>query len=89
MLHIRVDQNELNSQRKFACGIGPELPPGDKWVYESEHLAASADCPGCNPRGPEGVGWPAHSMDGNAANRRNNPEGWNNWLAFCEANGAP
>ena len=89
MIHIRIDQSEFNSERRFACGIGPALPEGDQWFYESEHSAGRADCTGCNPRGPEGVGWPASAMDGNAANRLNNPDGWNTWVAFCEANGHP
>lgn len=87
MIHIRVDQSELNAHRKFACGIGPELPAGDKWFYQSEASARHADCPGCNPRGAEPIGWPATSMDGNAANRHVNPDAWNHWVAFCEANG--
>ena len=89
MIHIRVDQSELNSGRRFACGIGPALPEGDKWFYQSEFGASKADCPGCNPRGPEPVGWPASEMDGNAANRHNNPDGWARWVAFCDANGHP
>lgn len=90
MIHIRTDQSQLNSERRFACGIGPALPEGDKWFYEIEGAAyRHADCPGCNPRGPQSVGWSASTMDGNASNRDSNPDGWNNWVAFCEANGAP
>lgn len=40
---------------------------------------------GYSSTGPVGI--PASAMDGNAANRRNNPGGWANWVAFCEANG--
>lgn len=89
MIHIRTDQSEFNSQRKFACGIGPGLPEGDKWFYEGEYSASLADCPKCNPRGPEGIGWPAASMNGNAANRHADPDAWNRWVAFCDANGTP
>lgn len=89
MIHIRVDDQPLNSARKFACGIGPELPKGDVYYYSGEYSAARADCPGCNPRGPQGAGWSASEMDGNASNRANNPDGWNRWVAFCEANGHP
>lgn len=48
MMHIRVDNESENSKRKFACGIGPELPEGDKWVGDSEvGLHHMVDCPGC------------------------------------------
>lgn len=87
MIHIRVDQSEFNRDRRFACGI-EKLPEGDKWFYESEG-AFRADCPGCNPRGPQGAGWPASAMDGNASKRHANPDAWNRWVAFCEANGHP
>ncbi len=89
MIHIRIDRQPLNSARRFACGIGPSLPEGDKWFYESEYSAIRADCPGCNPLGPGPIGWTASAMDGNAANRINNPDGWARWVAFCDANGAP
>lgn len=50
MIHIRIDHEELNVNRRFACGIGPELPPGDKYFFESESMAYRlSDCPGCNP----------------------------------------
>lgn len=87
MIHIRVDHNELNSQRKFGCGLGPELPEGDKWFYASERGADRADCLGCNPRGPVGLGVPASSMNGNAAQSHADPDGWARWVAFCERNG--
>lgn len=87
MIHIRIDQNELNIHRKFACGIGPELPPSDQWFYHTEYHAIKADCPICNPGGPKLIGVPASSMDGNAANAAANPEAWNRWVAFSEACG--
>lgn len=47
-IHIRIDDEELNSKRKFACGIGPDLPEGDTYYFESERRADRlADCPGC------------------------------------------
>ena len=49
MIHIRTDNQPLNSKRTFACGIGPELPEGDQYYFESERLASRADCPICNP----------------------------------------
>ena len=54
MIHIRIDDEAENSKRKFACGIGPELPPGDQYFFESESEAfRKADCQGCNPTGPQ------------------------------------
>jgi hypothetical protein len=89
MIHVRVDQQPLNSKRRFACGLGPNLPEGDKWFYDSEYSASKADCPGCNPGGPKPLGWLASAMNGNASDRRNDPDGWDRWVAFCDANGEP
>jgi len=48
MIHVRVDHEELNSKRRFACGIGPALPAGDQYYFEAESQAdRHADCPGC------------------------------------------
>lgn len=48
MIHIRVDHEELNSKRRFACGIGPELPTGDKYFFEGEsQVDRHADCQAC------------------------------------------
>lgn len=89
MIHIRTDTNELNADRKFFCGIGPLLPDGDKWVYEREYgLRSMVDCPICQPV-PYAIGRPASSMNGNAADRIDDPERWANWVAFCNANGHP
>ena len=50
MIHIRVDDEELNSKREFACGLGPELPEGDVWVEaDRPALHLRVDCPGCMP----------------------------------------
>lgn len=89
MLHVRIDQNDLNSERRFACGIGPALPEGDNWVYAHESMADRADCPGCNPGGPLPIGVPASALNGNASARLNDPEAWARWISFCEANGHP
>lgn len=64
MMHIRIDNQSENAKRKFACGIGPDLPEGDKWVYGSESFAAHADCPGCNPGGPRRIGTPISELSG-------------------------
>lgn len=58
MIHIRIDDEELNSERKFACGLGPDLPEGDVYFFQSESGADRSDCPGCNPAGPRRLGTP-------------------------------
>ena len=69
MMHIRVDHEALNSKRRFACGIGPELPEGDKHLFEDEINAAPyrlnrIDCPRCNPEGPKPLGTPLSEVSG-------------------------
>jgi hypothetical protein len=65
MIHIRIDDEELNSKRKFACGIGPELPEGDQYYFENDYMHADrADCPGCNPGGPRKLGTPLSELSG-------------------------
>ncbi|MDE2097063.1 MAG: hypothetical protein KGL39_07440 [Patescibacteria group bacterium] len=64
MIHIRIDDDELNSKRRFACGIGPDLPPGDVYFFASEASADRADCPGCNPAGPRKLGTPISQLSG-------------------------
>ncbi len=64
MIHIRIDNEELNSRRRFACGIGPDLPEGDVYLFESEAAADRADCPGCNPGGPRKLGTPLSQLSG-------------------------
>lgn len=62
MIHVRVDDEELNIHRRFACGLGPELPPGDVYYFQSESGADFADCPGCNPAGPRQIGTPISEL---------------------------
>jgi hypothetical protein len=64
MIHIRIDNERENNRRKFACGLGPELPPGDTYFFESELRALRADCPGCNPAGPQPIGTPLSELSG-------------------------
>lgn len=65
MIHIRIDSEAENSKRKFACGIGPELPPGDQYYFEGESAALRrADCPGCNPAGQQRIGTPISQLSG-------------------------
>jgi hypothetical protein len=63
MIHIRVDDSALNADRRFGCGIGPELPEGDKWLYPGLLADLQADCPGCNPNRRE-LGTPISEVDG-------------------------
>lgn len=64
MIHIRIDDEELNSKRRFACGLGPGLPEGDVYYFQSEAAADRADCPGCNPAGPRRLGTPISQLSG-------------------------
>jgi hypothetical protein len=64
MIHIRIDDGEDNLHRKFACGIGPELPEGDTYFFESESASRKADCQGCNPGGPQELGTPISQLSG-------------------------
>jgi hypothetical protein len=58
VIHVRIDNNELNAAAQFACGIGWPLPEGDKYWFQSESGADRSDCPGCNPGGPRQLGTP-------------------------------
>lgn len=70
MIHIRIDDEPDNSKRKFACGIGPELPPGDQYFFATESGACrQSDCPGCNPGGPLKYGTPISQLSGRAGER--------------------
>ena len=70
MIHIRIDNEVENSKRKFACGIGPELPEGDKYFFQGESAAyRHADCPGCNPAGPQKLGTPISELSGRPGHR--------------------
>lgn len=69
MIHIRVDNEPLNKDRRFACGIGPALPEGDVYYFEGESMADFADCPGCNPSGPRKLGIPLSRVTGRDLDR--------------------
>ena len=65
MIHIRIDDHELNSKAKFACGIPYPLPEGDQYVHEADLFALhKADCPTCNPGGPRQYGTPLSELSG-------------------------
>jgi hypothetical protein len=62
MIHVRIDTEVLNCNRRFACGIGPELPEGDVYYFQGEAGADRSDCPGCNPAGPRRLGTPISQL---------------------------
>jgi hypothetical protein len=65
MIHIRIDHEHENSKRRFACGLGPDLPAGDQYWFQGEDQAyRHADCPGCNPHGPRKLGTPISELSG-------------------------
>jgi len=82
MIHVRVDDEELNRNRRFACGIGPDLPEGDVYFFQSEPAADRADCPGCNPAGPRKLGTPLKDLAGTPAE---NPEGYRRFVQIAKS----
>lgn len=74
MLHIRIDDEPLNKDAKFACGIGWPLPEGDTYFFESEPIQRSAAflssrpetaaCPVCFPEGRPQLGTPLSEISG-------------------------
>lgn len=68
MIHIRVDYEPTNDKRRFACGIGPTLPPGDIYLFERESRRAGFRseevCPGCYPEGKPQIGTPISQLSG-------------------------
>lgn len=65
MIHVRIDDERENSKRRFACGLGPELPAGDTYYFAGESGAEyRADCQGCNPGGPRKFGTPISQLSG-------------------------
>ena len=64
MTHIRVDNEPDNTNRRFACGLGPELPEGDTYYFAAEPWAERADCPGCNSAGHWAFGTPLSELSG-------------------------
>jgi hypothetical protein len=84
MIHIRVDGETLNSKRRFACGIGPELPKGDVYFFQTEAGADRADCPGCNPAGPRRLGTPISEIS-----TQPGQPGYAEWLRISRSWGHP
>lgn len=71
MIHIRVDDDDVNSKAMMACGLGPgldKLPKGDRYYFEAEcsnpFRYNKVDCPGCAPAGPVQIGTPLSQLSG-------------------------
>lgn len=70
-------------ERTYWCQHCGSEPPDD-WYYSDDDVPLFGGY-----SAPETTGIPAHAMDGNAANRHNNPDGWARWVAFCKSWGHP
>lgn len=65
MIHLRIDDELENSKRRFACGIGPELPEGDKYICEGDFgCLRLVDCPGCGGEPKRPLGTPISELSG-------------------------
>lgn len=82
MTHIRVDDEKLNKNARFACGIAWPLPDGDLYWFEGEHQADRADCPGCNPGGPRKLGTPLKDLAGRP---QDNPVGYAEFVRIAKS----
>lgn len=70
-------------RREHYCVHCDQLAPDD-YLYSDDDVGFGYSLPPAAP-----VGIPASEMNGNAAARHDDPEGWANWVAFCNANGLP
>ena len=63
MVHRRTDDNELNKDAKFECGIGWPLPDGDKYIDDGDfwhtHMIT---CEGCGGGPPQPLGTPLSQL---------------------------
>lgn len=82
MIHIRVDDEELNKNARFACGIAWPLPEGHMYWFEGESMADRATCPGCNPGGPRKLGTPLSELSGNP---NDNPAGYEKFKRIAKS----
>lgn len=55
----------------------------NEWVHSEGQAAHEAEM-----ERRAAIGTPASSMNGNAAQAHLNPDAWDRWVAFCEANGS-
>lgn len=79
MIHIRIDDEPLNRDARFACGIGWPMPAGDVYFHEAEPLHRVACylhgrpevevCPGCFPNGRPQFGTPLSELSGRPGER--------------------
>lgn len=78
MIHIRIDEGLDNKNRKFACGIGPELPDGDTYYFADESISSFATCKTCNPN--RTIGTPISKLSGTIGD-----PGYNEFLKISES----
>jgi hypothetical protein len=73
MIHIRIDDEEMNASARFACGLGWPLPTGDMYFFAAEGHRLGAyfclhpeqePCPGCFPEGRPSFGTPISQLSG-------------------------
>ena len=84
MIHIRIDNEIENAKRRFACGLGPDLPTGDQYFFQGESAARLANCPGCNPEGVRPLGIPLSELSG-----RPGQPGYENFKTIAASWGYP
>ena len=71
------------AREHFCLHCGAIAP--DDWYYSGDDVLPFVGS--YEPREPGGT--PASAMNGNAAERRKNPEAWDCWVAFCNSWGMP
>lgn len=68
MIHARIDDDELNANARFACGLSGKLPDGDVYYRQGEAGKAGFRggdvCPGCYPGGKPKIGTPLSELSG-------------------------
>jgi hypothetical protein len=84
MIHIRIDDSDDNAKRRFLCGLGPALPPGDVYLFDSEARKAAFHkdevCPGCYLQGRPQFGAPLSELSG-----RPGEPGWEKFKAIARS----
>lgn len=73
----------VRGERRHECKHCGAEPPDD-WYYCDDDIGVGLSFSDDGP-----IGWPASSMNGNAAERHKDPAAWERWVAFCNACGLP
>lgn len=82
-----INHEYVSDSGETYCEHCGQEPPEDWYAgqYDDDVPLFSA-----TPHLPiEGLGVPASSINGNAAQASTDPDRWANWVAFCERNGMP